>query len=470
MRHALATTGARIIFAVLIFAVLATAILTRSPKWLSDFDQSFYLTIAYDLNHHGVFSNGMFDEVSSPVAAPPPGMFFGPLYPWLIAGVTRLDTRFAKAVDCSVEANHKVRDGAECEVYARPMHLLHAALLALGVLAIALAAEIMFASAMVFWLAGMLATVALLPDADLFSFVMTESVTFALYSLLMLAMVMGWSSSKRRYFALAGIALGLLCLARPSFQVLAPALPVLIALGARFVADPPRRSAWTSLLAFVLSFLIVVGPWVVRNSVSVGKFALSEEYGTVSLVERFAFDRMTAREFLLAFPYCVPEIGPRVVRHAFGADAMARFQWDQPESFFAVGRGQRDALIAAHKRLDPIAGELVRLEMRENWWRYLLVSVPLAWCGMWVGGLLGLLLVPLFACAWVAAVRRPKPLFLLYSAPALIMLGLHAAIANHYTRYNLILIGPFSAGAAWIIARTAASLRTRRQSRSDQPA
>jgi hypothetical protein len=32
------------------------------------------------------------------------------------------------------------------------------------------------------------------------------------------------------------------------------------------------------------------------------------------------------------------------------------------------------------------------------------------------------------------------------------MLGLHAAVANHYTRYNLILIGPFAVGAAWIMA------------------
>ena len=70
------------------------------------------------------------------------------------------------------------------------MHLMHAALLALGVIAIALAAEIIFASAAVFWLAGMLATVALLPDADLFSFVMTESLTFALYSLATLALVL----------------------------------------------------------------------------------------------------------------------------------------------------------------------------------------------------------------------------------------------------------------------------------------
>jgi hypothetical protein len=42
------------------------------------------------------------------------------------------------------------------------------------------------------------------------------------------------------------------------------------------------------------------------------------------------------------------------------------------------------------------------------------------------------------------------------------MLGLHAAVANHYTRYNLILIGPFSAGAAWMIVRLTTYLAERR--------
>jgi 4-amino-4-deoxy-L-arabinose transferase-like glycosyltransferase len=117
---------------------------------------------------------------------------------------------------------------------------------------------------------------------------MTESVTFCLYSLMTLALVMGLSSAKRRYFALAGIALGLLCLARPSYQVLALVVPVLVAVGARTVAPRPPRSAWIGVLAFAVSFLIVVGPWVVRNKVAVGKFALSEEYGSAALIERFA--------------------------------------------------------------------------------------------------------------------------------------------------------------------------------------
>ena len=70
MQDRLFNFGARVVFGLLVFAVLATAILSRPAKWLSDFDQSFYLTIAYDLNHHGVFSNGVFDKVDSTATAP----------------------------------------------------------------------------------------------------------------------------------------------------------------------------------------------------------------------------------------------------------------------------------------------------------------------------------------------------------------------------------------------------------------
>jgi hypothetical protein len=115
--------------------------------------------------------------VNSVIAVPPPGMFFAPLYPWLIVVVTAVDPRFSAAIDCSIEENHKMRDGTQCEAYAKPMLILHAAFLTAGVIAIALAAEIIFGQTILFWLAGFLATLALAPDADLFSFVMTESVT-----------------------------------------------------------------------------------------------------------------------------------------------------------------------------------------------------------------------------------------------------------------------------------------------------
>jgi hypothetical protein len=49
------------------------------------------------------------------IATPPPGMFCGPLYPWLIVGVTKLDDRFARTVDCGVEAHHGKRPDTDCE-------------------------------------------------------------------------------------------------------------------------------------------------------------------------------------------------------------------------------------------------------------------------------------------------------------------------------------------------------------------
>ena len=453
MQDRLLAWGLRIVFGLLVFAVLVTAILIRPAKWLSDFDQSFYLTIAYDLNHHGVFSNGVFDKVNSTVAVPPPGIFFGPIYPWLIVAATKVDDRFAKAVDCSVQDTNKVHDSADCDVYARPMHIMHAAFLALGVLAVAFTAELIFTCSAVFWLAGSLATLALLPDADLFAFVMTESLTFSLYSIAALALVLALKAPRLSRIALVGLLFGLLCLTRPSFVVLAPVVIALIAVNDIWVSPVRWRSVLSHGFAFALAWLVIVGPWLVRNAVSAGKWGLTEEYGSAALIERFAFDDMTAREFVLAFPYCLPGIGEPVVNWAFGPQAMARFVYYKPGSFFHVGRLRRDQLVEAHGRLDPLIKGLLRDEMAERWWRYILVSLPLAWCGMWVGGWFGLALVPLFGCACVMAARRSKPLFLLYAAPAVVMLALHAVVANHYTRYNLILIGPFAVGAAWIAAQ-----------------
>lgn len=469
MRRRVAFLLPRFIFAFCIFAVLAVSIWTRPAKWMSDFDQSFYLTIAYDIDRHGVFSNGMFDDVNSADGVPPPGMFMAPLYPWLVLAVSKLDPRFAKALKCSVEANHHRRDGAECEVYARPMNLTHALLLVIGVLAIARSSELMFGNGATFWLAGTLATIALVPDAELFSYIMTESLTFAMYSVTMLALVAAWTTSRLRYFAVAGLLLGLLCLTRTSFLVLAPVTIVLIFVKARF-AGSPRTTGWRSMLAFAVCFGLVIFPWALRNYVSVGKFAMTEEYGAASLVERFAFNQMTPREFALAFPYCLPEVGPPIVSRMFGPQEMDRFEWDEPGSFFETGRSTRNVLVGEHQRLDPVIGDIVRVEMSENWWRHILVSIPLAWCGLWIGGWLGYLLVPALVWAGVRAIRRNEPVYLLYVVPALTMLALHAGVANHYTRYNLILIGACAAGAAWLMAQSAWFARARSRWRASAPA
>ena len=457
----LPTMRSRILLGLLSFAVLVTAIAIQRPKALSDFDQSFYVMIAYDLDRHGVFSNGVFDNVDSTREKPLPGMFFAPGYPLLVLAVMKLDARFAKAVECSVIAVNHQKDTSLCDAYATPVRVIHAALLALGVVALALCGSLIFASTRVFWIAGALATASLAAEAFIFSYVMTESLTFSLYSVTMLLAVLAWKSGNTKWWGFTGLCLGLLCLTRPSFVVLIPALLLLIAIGGRFLKAKP--SAWKSAAVFITAVALTIGPWILRNHFSVGKWGLTEEYGAAVLIERLAYNDMSPMEFVTAFPYCTPGLGDMLFDQVYGRDSMHRFVYHTRDSFFHVGRGRRDALVQEHGRLDPLIGEIVRDEMRTSWWRHLLVSIPLAWCGMWVGWIVGLVLVPLFACASVRAIRQSEPMLLFYAAPAILMLGLHGAVANHYTRYNLILIGPLAVGAAWMISEWLQHARSRRQ-------
>ncbi len=448
----------------LAFLTFAAAILTRPAKGLMEFDQPFYVTMAYDLDQHATLTNGIFVDFDSTVAEPRPGMFFGPVYPVVVFGIMKIDSRFAEAVRCAVEADRGHRDPASCEPYAIPVRLVHAFLLALGVLAVAAAARALFASNAVFWWSAVLCIVALASEAEIFSFIMTESITFALYSLFALLMVRSWRTGSIGSLMLAGAALGLLCLTRLSFFVLFPGVAGLSLLCGYLVPAP--RKLGLGLLGMAVVFLSLMAAWGVRNAVSVGKLGLTEEYGSAVLIERFAYNDMSLREFFLAFPFCTPGLGELAFDTVYGTDSMHRFVYHTPGSFFHVGRDRRDQLVSEHGRLDPLIGGIVRQELREGWWRHLAVSIPLAWCGMWPGWLISLLLVPLFVVACVRAFRQ-APLFLLYAAPAVAMLGLHGLMANQYTRYNLILIGPYAVGAAWIIESLL--VRSRRTSKSGPP-
>jgi hypothetical protein len=447
------------------FAVLLVSITSQPAKQLRDFDQLFYASIAYDLDRYGVFSNGVFTEAGTTAAPPAPGMFFTPVYPALVLAAMKLDRGFAESVKCAVEAQREQRHEAACALDARPIHVLHALLLAFGVLMIAVAGELMFRSRGVFWLAGVLATSALAAEAGLLSFVMTESVAFCLYGVFVLAILIAWSTSRASPFVLVGGLVGALCLTRPSFLVLFPGIVGLILFYNYRHCGAQPSSKGARVFALCLGFAAVLGPWMTRNSVSVGKFALTEEYGSAALIERFAYNDMTAREFVQAFPYCTPGLGDLAFDLNYGTDSMHRFVYHTRDSFFHAGRGRREMLVKEHGRLDPLFAGLLIEELRARWWRHLLVSIPLFWCGMWAGWIVSLVLVPLFGWACADAVRRSQPLLLLYAAPAVVMLGLHAAVANHHTRYNLILIGPFAVAAAWRISEWIPSIGWRLCSR-----
>src|SRR5262245_54239816 len=219
-----------------------------------------------------------------------------------------------------------------------------------------------------FFIAGLLTLAALAAIREyIFSYIMTKSAIFAIYSVFALAVLLAWKTGQTRHFVLAGALLGLLCLTKPSFVILSPLIVALILLCGHRSSKDRQPSRARCLLGFSLAFAIVLGPWTVRNAISVEKFGLTEEYGAAALIERFAYDDMTPQEFLQAFPYCVPGLGDLVFDRIYGTDSMHRFVFHTPHSFFHVGPERRDSLVREHGRLDPIIGSIALDEMRARW-------------------------------------------------------------------------------------------------------
>ena len=447
-------TARAIKLAAIVVSLLAIGLsIVSRPDWkLRDFDQVFYVTIAYDLDRYGIFSDGIFDPVDSSVQPAQPGMFFGPVFPAMVLAVMKLDPRFADAVRCSVDSNRGHRDESSCDAYQVPIRILNSVLLAIGAAAIGLAAELIFGRTLwSFVLADLFATTALASEGHIFSFVMTESTIFGIYSVFAWMFLRALMRPTALRFVVAGATLGVLALTKPSFAAVLPAALAIIAGAGYWMAKSHGSSIGRHLLAFSLAFGCIVGPWMTRNYIALGKFGLTKEYASAALVERFAYDDMSAREFLLTIPYCVPGIGDALFDKVYGSDSMHRFMYHTSGSFFNTGRDRRNALVEQYGQMDPLIAQLIRDEMTSNWWRYLLVSIPLAWCGMWPGGIVTLLLLPLFLISAVKKARAGEPALLFYATPAILMLILDAAVGNHYTRYNLILIGPYAAGAAAFI-------------------
>ena len=255
-----------------------------------------------------------------------------------------------------------------------------------------------------------------------------------------------------------------------SFVVLAPVAVALIAVngrlacGCRLAADPASMHRLCGRMAG--DRRPVARPQRRLDR----KWGLTEEYGSAALIERFAY-RRHERAGIPAGVSLLPA-GDRepVVDRAFGPEAMARFVYYTPKSFFHVGRSHRDKLVEAHGRLDPLIGGC---DPRRDARALVALSAgqPAAGVVRTYGsaGYLGLALVPLFVWACVTAVRRSQPLFLLYAAPA----AGDARLARR-GRQPLHALQPHPdravfRGAAWIISGTRAAA-CRRYSSATPPA
>lgn len=421
-----------------------------SPRSLAEYDQPFYVGIAYDLRNWGRFTDGFLFAGADAEQPRPPGMRFAPLYPALVAATAARDASFAAAIECVVDSSGRDPGCARMASLIRWLQFMM--LVAFYVLVWWIAGTVL-GTPRAGWIALAFALMTAPFLLRFVNLVMTE-----MTALLMLASAIGAGVAALRgspapWLLVAGGCLGVTALTRPAFLYLALASALV---GLVLVLRHEQR--WRKLpllLAFLAGVAAVVLPWVARNAVVLGRPALTYGYDSHTLAQRVAYDRMSWRDYGLFYVCGLPD-GVGLARRIFGRDACSPFSWDPEEkrSFYNVGNGafMHDTVAAAGGWQHHLS-YLLRNHVLASPLTHLLVTVPFALAGAWVNNYWGLILGIVCAVLTIRAVRTNNTGLLIVTLPGWFMLLFHAGVAVNQDRYNLILILPYAIAGAWLVER-----------------
>ncbi len=447
--------------------------LSTAPRAPNDVELG-YLGTAYGIHETSVVGEGR--DVARRIAqggVPRPSMAVDPLYPGFLAGVMALDADLRGTVACLLKAR-EAAPATPCFLDYGSLPWLQSGLAALTVALVAFAGRMLSGSLAVAGLAGLLAGVSstYLRMADRFQpDVLIAPLLAALAVLLVMAARNGGIG---RWFA-CGLLVGALALVAAPYRYLVGLIGLLLFSAwlfgwPRLVGLPPGqwlgaalRGALLAAVPLVVGFALVVGPWIGRNLAQFQTPALTSGLGFETLAPRFAYNRMSAAEWAVAFVYWLPDVGDDLVRRLFEPDLHRRLDLGTSDGFYQKGREivSSDAKLAGVPPLRSKTDYLVEQELLGNVWRHLLVTLPLAWRGFFIAKYWSLAAAGAMAAVAWFALRRRRDEILLFMLPPLGMLFFFAFTSINLPNGNPGLIAPGAVSMAMALAWTWSRLRTR---------
>ena len=427
----------------LIFIVLGILWEREPAPPLNGFDQPFYLGIAHDILHEEKFTNGFaFDQTPG---ARPSGMRFGPIYPGIIATIAVYDPDLARGIDCVTDSHSN--DNA-CPTTPTSVRLLQFAILAIFYLLLWHSGVKISGSRLTGGLTLILALITAPQLAKDASYVMTEIVCLFFTTGATVAMLHAFKTRKPCYCAaLSGLMLGLAILTRPAFLYLGLAA---LGVGLFYIKNHKRIA-----LQFTIALALTLTPWLARNAIVIHQFGLTKGYAAHTLIQRVAFDEMDWSQVPNSFLCWLPD-----GKSWLGADICDIYGWDASDSFYKLGNGAfMSGILSQAGGWPHVIPYLLTHKILVEPIKYVAITLSLASRGAWIANDWGLVCLELYMWRLILALRRRERDFLLVALPALFMLLFNAAVSVNQTRYNLMLIVPYSLAAAEALRTLASKIK-----------
>ncbi|MFD2204223.1 hypothetical protein [Kiloniella antarctica] len=367
------------------------------------------------------------------VDAPETGIVFAPLYPGFLNLMMQLDSSVERALNCYVARTGGCDVSGLASVYA-----IQTLIIAL-VVYFSFLASYFITNRYGFSIAVMILILFAGRLSEYTTWLITES--FAFVGFMSFAACLAYALKVKDGFVaffLMGLTLSLSVLTRPSYLYLLYSLIFLIPIYWGIAHRNKPFDILIKLVAFLLPFLCLVIPWMLRNYYYHGVFGVSAGYGAYILSERVAYNLMSWSEYGVSFVYWLPDFGDSISKNIFDSALYSKLDFGSADGYYRYGNSTIRSAVYDSAQTDP---ERVRFILDQyilpDFLKHVLVTVSLSFRGMWVAKYFGLIGVVTLIPAFFQIKRMigaAPILFLAY--PFFFMVGFHAFVSVSIPRYN----------------------------------
>lgn len=411
----------------------------RTPE----FDAQQYVTIAWNIAHHGTVSLSP-DVPGKPVW---PTMHRPPAYPFILAmGI--LVSPDLRSLDLAGFFKE------EAQPRLAPLRRLQVVLrLAVSFLAMGISWALTRSRVLAFLTLGLAGLdTELIYMSGLF---LSENLACFLLTALSLCLALAVRSPGRLRFGSAGALLAALALTRPAYAQL------VVVLTAFFLLLRRRRPARQDrigqcIVIFLVCFTVPVGVWVARNFLHFGKAGIATGSGVV-LDIRSRLNLMNAAQYAASFLYWSESryLQEVVLPRHFDEQTVAFLDETSPGGAYQQAHGRINALVLGHGSIeaDGILRAEAEARLLAHPWRHLAVTLPVALRGSQVHGpVVSLLLFGCLAGGFVLACLRRDAVCVAALLPSVFSFAFHAFLTQNIARFSNPLLPVLWAALGLVLA------------------
>jgi len=251
-----------------------------------------------------------------------------------------------------------------------------------------------------------------------------------------------------KYYAVSGLLLGVLVLTKGVFQFAWIVAACFILIHHLLKKVPLKRVAGVVFL-FLLSYFIVVLPWMGRNYRHFGRAFITERGGGTLVIRAVYNDMMTPKDYAASFIYWVPtRYTEELAVRLFGRDVINRLDVTHPDSIHSSVKAIRAEKAREYEnsvRADSAMISMAVSEIKSHPFRHLIICFPFAWKGIFVeiddhffipASLISLLLFTGFFAFTLRALIKREWEHVALVLPSLYLFGMHMLLTWCNPRYN----------------------------------